>query len=965
MTRSLLVIFLFSLSVFSRAQLYQGPEPGSVPSGAAVSTTSFGPSAPVSIEPAPVRNKIPFHFPENIHDLYKSSALSSALQFDEAVAGPQSADIDSTILLKSFEGIPQTNSIPPDPYVAVGPDHVLAVVNSSFRIYDKNGTVLKTIDANRWFRNVLTDAGPFDPKVIYDHFNQRWVMVWLNQSDEAKSSHLLISVSDDSDPTGEWYNWAIRGNVNGSIVVDNWSDYQGVGFDNQALYITSNQWSFGGEYQYSKIRIIDKAQLYSSTPGQLDWLDIWNIKSGYPNGQNSFGIRPVRMYGEPGAYYFVSRSPYSPGNYFVVHQLTNPLTSPEIITRLVNVAPYYSPELANQLGGSRILIETGNSNLYNEPVYRDGMLYLVHTVRSGSQNQFSSLRFVSVDMFSFSAVQDITIGAEGFWYYYAAIDVDKDHNVLLTYSRSGYTEYPGAFYMYKSVNSNQFKGSRLLQRGLGNYVKDFDSNRNRWGDYNGIWVDPADHMSVWVMTEYSAGKDIWGTKIGRVQLRPFQKAFASKSDSLIDFGNHHIGTSSDTAEIIIRNLGYEDLQLTGVSNSRSEFKLLNLPVLPQVLKTFDSLVIKVTFSTEELGEINDAIILQSNSSYQPETKIDLTGFGYIITAAEKGVVYGSTGLASGGSIIKIDPAAGTGTLVGKTGFTAVSALTINPKLQHIYGLFSSGGNSKIIRANADKGDAYEVVTLPLELTSAAYDNEAVLYAVSKNNRLYRINDSNGDSVFVAQLGIPVASITFNPSDGHLWASVNASSTVKDLIYKINKNTGDTTRVGSTGLGKVLNALTFDNNGNLYGAFGTSLQISTLVKIDPANASAVQVGPIGFKGITGLAVANMTTDVDEKQISTVPKEFSLKQNYPNPFNPNTMIEYSLPFDSNVRLSIYNLIGEEIRVLQSGNNKAGSYKINWDATDSNGKKLSSGIYIYRIIASGAQGEYKDSRKMILLK
>jgi len=55
-----------------------------------------------------------------------------------------------TVLLNSFEGIPMTNFIPPDPTIAVGPDHIIVCVNSVFRIYDKEGNILKTITAAGW-----------------------------------------------------------------------------------------------------------------------------------------------------------------------------------------------------------------------------------------------------------------------------------------------------------------------------------------------------------------------------------------------------------------------------------------------------------------------------------------------------------------------------------------------------------------------------------------------------------------------------------------------------------------------------------------------------------------------------------------------------------------------------------------------------------------------------------------------
>jgi len=964
----LLFLFIFSSTLF--CQLYQGPEAGSVSSGAVISTNSFSSgNAPVTIEPAPVRNKIPYRFKQDVNDLNKSAGLQSLIQVDASVSGLKSANVDSSVLLNKFEGIPETNSIPPDPYLAVGPNHIVAVVNSSFRIYDKNGQIIKTIVADNWFSNVLSPLGCFDPKVVYDRYDNRWVMVWLDQNDDTKRSNILISVSDDSDPTGTWYNWALKGNLNGTTSTNNWSDYQGVGFDKQAFYITSNQFAFGGGYQYSKIRIIDKELLYSNSPSSLEWLDIWNIKHIYPNGENVFGIRPVRMYGDAPEYYFVARSPYETGNFLTIFTLKDPLSSPVLTSTRVNVAPYYYSDKANeadQYGDQDTLkLDGGGFNLRAEPIYREGYIYTVFGVASGPERQYLSLRYFSLDAAAGTLFRDITIGADGYWYLYPAIEVDKDHNVLLTYSRTGHNEFAGAFFMDKSVDSDEFNGSRILERGRASYVKDYDSKRNRWGDYMGIWLDPEDEKNVWVFTEYAAGRNTWGTKLGKVLLRPYEKAFMHKSQSAINMTHGQINQPNDTATIVIKNFGLEDLQITNIFNTKGDFSFVSLPSFPHTIKTYDSLAVKVYFIPTQVGKVSDVITIQSNSTNKPEDQISIEGLGYSIKAAEKGVIYASTALSGGGNILTIDPATGTGTAVGKSGYSGITSLTINPKSQYLYGLYSSSGTTQIVQANAEKGDAYEQITLPFELNAAAYDNEGFLYAVSKSNRLYKINDRTGDSTIVGNLSIPVAAITFNPADGQLWASVGTSSAVKDKIYKINKANGDTTYAGKTGLGKVLNALTFDNSGNLYGTFGTSLQISTLVKIDPVTAAASTIGPIGFKGVTGLAVSNMTTDIENDDVQTLPTEFALKQNYPNPFNPNTIIEYSLPFDSNIKVSVFNLIGEEVKVLQSGSSKAGYHKINWDATDNNGKKLSSGIYLYRIIATAQGKEYRDSKKMILLK
>jgi hypothetical protein len=93
----------------------------------------------------------------------------------------------------------------------------------------------------------------------------------------------------------------------------------------------------------------------------------------------------------------------------------------------------------------------------------------------------------------------------------------------------------------------------------------------------------------------------------------------------------------------------------------------------------------------------------------------------------------------------------------------------------------------------------------------------------------------------------------------------------------------------------------------------------------------------------------------------PAVFALDQNYPNPFNPSTMITFSLAVDSKVSMTVFNVLGQEVASLLNGNLVAGSHQVNFDASS-----LNSGVYMYRIEASGIDGtNFVDVKKMILTK
>ena len=93
----------------------------------------------------------------------------------------------------------------------------------------------------------------------------------------------------------------------------------------------------------------------------------------------------------------------------------------------------------------------------------------------------------------------------------------------------------------------------------------------------------------------------------------------------------------------------------------------------------------------------------------------------------------------------------------------------------------------------------------------------------------------------------------------------------------------------------------------------------------------------------------------------PVSFALGQNYPNPFNPTTLIQYALGSDEQVRLSVYNVLGQEVRVLVDGFNNAGSHTVEWNGRNEAGQLVPSGMYFYRIDA----GDYSATRSMLLTK
>jgi hypothetical protein len=140
---------------------------------------------------------------------------------------------------------------------------------------------------------------------------------------------------------------------------------------------------------------------------------------------------------------------------------------------------------------------------------------------------------------------------------------------------------------------------------------------------------------------------------------------------------------------------------------------------------------------------------------------------------------------------------------------------------------------------------------------------------------------------------------------------------------------------------------------------TSPVVVTATKINQSLASTVVIR------VTDVAGNSVTCDPVYTTLSAdVPQDFVLAANYPNPFNPTTSINFGIPKSfagGIVTLKVYNLLGQEVRTLINDPMVPGEYSVQWDATNDNGQRVQSGVYVYRLVA----GEFSATRKMTLLK
>ncbi|MCC6964612.1 MAG: T9SS type A sorting domain-containing protein, partial [candidate division Zixibacteria bacterium] len=277
------------------------------------------------------------------------------------------------------------------------------------------------------------------------------------------------------------------------------------------------------------------------------------------------------------------------------------------------------------------------------------------------------------------------------------------------------------------------------------------------------------------------------------------------------------------------------------------------------------------------------------------------------------------------------------------------------------------GNQRPILADIDSQSVSEGDTLALEVSAIDADGDSLILTAEglpANAGFIDNGDGTGRLNFSPDsTEAGVYSVTFIASDGALADSETVAITV---------NPPDSVTIsGNAGVGGAILSYvdgismsdTADGDGNYslnipYDWSGTVTPSKAGYDFTPsdrvyANVSANQANQ-DF-------AASLILEVGEDDNNPVPGEFCLAQNYPNPFNPTTTIEFSVPRRSQVVIDIYNQLGQTVRSLVDEEKTAGVYRITWDGTDTSGRPLSSGVYLYRITA----GDFAQSKKMLLLK
>jgi hypothetical protein len=435
-----------------------------------------------------------------------------------------------------FEDNPAINGgflfIPPDPICAAGFAHVVDVGNVyiEWRLKAAPSPHQVRMSLDALFAGTpgalalgVAPTNIFDPKVTYDQYSGRFVVVALQRvTSPALDSRILIAVSKTSDPNAGWWTHAINSliNIGG---VNRWADYPGIATDDDAVYVTANMFNAAGtSYAGSRVWVIDKATTYAGPNGSITF----NVYDPYAlSGASAYlGVgtttMPTHMWGPEPANVgtFLVSTGWSDGlNEFVAVIRLNTPAAPTWNYQLLPVGDISSGTVPNatQLGTARVIATLAQRCM--NAVWRNNNLYTCNTIKptlgvDAPQATAHWYRISTANLAALALADQGNVGGEdvavGMHTYVPAVQVDACDNMAITYTVSGPTLYASAYYATRALGdpAGTIDSGVLLAAGLDTFIRSFACSgtaTSRWGDYAGLSLCPVDETTFWVYNMYA------------------------------------------------------------------------------------------------------------------------------------------------------------------------------------------------------------------------------------------------------------------------------------------------------------------------------------------------------------------------------------------------------------------------------------------------------------------------------
>ncbi|MEM9661304.1 MAG: GC-type dockerin domain-anchored protein [Planctomycetota bacterium] len=430
----------------------------------------------------------------------------------------------------AFDSIGPNDLDPPDPDIAVGPNHIAVVTNDDFAVYDKCGNELFRQDAEVFFGTPPADL-VFDPKVIYDPWNNRWVMLWHVRNFDTDRGRILLSISSGGTPWGVGASYFYDYNVvqDAGTADASWPDYFDLGFSQNFITTSGNMFEFpdvfgNRPFRWARHIIFDKSQIYNQeTSFRVSF-------SNLRNGDNSLAFAPRAVqqqwqFGGLDGIFISSRS--AGGDELEIWRLTNAFDTNNLARATISVNQYTNPPDATQPNGG--LLDTIGSRLMpavltNDLVNGNGLE--IFTALTTARNGNAAIRQYRIDATNNNVKTDQDFFLTGWDYWFATPAAGFGGDGYYGFCRTTNAAGGEPEVRYFDLNQGVPGASQQIFDGTGSRNPcssggfpsacrwgDYFGAQLDWGDYNANFNEPGRPAKAWFYGEYGR-PGTWGTAVG-------------------------------------------------------------------------------------------------------------------------------------------------------------------------------------------------------------------------------------------------------------------------------------------------------------------------------------------------------------------------------------------------------------------------------------------------------------------
>ncbi|MDX1909871.1 MAG: PKD domain-containing protein, partial [Saprospiraceae bacterium] len=411
--------------------------------------------------------------------------------------GAENSVVDPYVTL-DFKGNTYNGWTPTDNSVAVSDDgYIVSVVNSSLMFATDDGTVLleESFDSYLDFLNLT--GSYFDPRVIYDPIEDKFIMVVLS-GNSPSNSNVVIGFSTTSDPTDTWWFYVYDGDPTNT---NKWFDFPSIGVSATEIFISGNLFTSNDVFDQVVIYEFEKARGFAGQNlGGWFWDDVRDA-----DGNRDFTVVPISFGFDgaigPGIFFISSNS--GGGNEVMMYYTTDiGANNPTLEVFSASTAQYDVPINGYQLGSSDEIMT--NDCRIQSGYWANGILHFV--LNTAHTDLYTRIYYGRLN------TDNLTVDARRFGlteYEYAFPSVipfttdETDQTALIAFLRTGSAIYP-QFRVVTCDNAGAFSGSVLVKGGEDYVDFSFDS-QERWGDYSGISRRHLNNeVEVWVAGSYGA-----------------------------------------------------------------------------------------------------------------------------------------------------------------------------------------------------------------------------------------------------------------------------------------------------------------------------------------------------------------------------------------------------------------------------------------------------------------------------